>query len=270
MLKARFIQRSALILCCAAFWGFQPAAARAELDLVDPPAERHLREQVERVVTQYKVLDIYPDKSFQGERAFTRYELADALARGSQYLEQKYQLKIQVDYRMASYLQAYFAPSGDIPRRHWARPQIERSMALGFISGDQNLSFHGLQRVTRYQLAQALWGVYQWLQISSLSVNESRLRDLDREHWAAESVEKLVQAGILYPDLDGRFHGDRQVKRVELADALGRALAQIEFIAQQQGGLKPRAVQPLPPIFIQPRYDGRRPPFNSSGTPPQK
>ncbi len=73
---------------------------------------------------------------------------------------------------------------------------------------------------------------------------EGVFKDVPKDHWAAESVNKLAQAGIIRGYPDGTFKGDKSVTRYELAAALS---SMIQFILDSQkplaSGQKKSAVE---------------------------
>ncbi|MBF2055508.1 MAG: S-layer homology domain-containing protein [Candidatus Sericytochromatia bacterium] len=238
------------------------------VQLVDAPRNNPaLAARVQLAVDHFDILQAYPDRSFQGARPFTRYELADALQRSISYLARAHQVSAQVDVQSAAMFQAYLKPSGDIPRRHWAAPAVQQSMAFGLLSGGMDLRFHGGLKVSRYQLAQSAFQLLSWLQIRPVQLSAGASpRDLPAGHWASEAVQELVQAGILELDARGRFAGERPATRYELAETLVKTLEQIEIVARRQR-LQPKAVVPLPGPLLRPRFDGRKPPFAYQGQP---
>lgn len=66
-------------------------------------------------------------------------------------------------------------------------------------------------------------------------------KDVPAEHWAADSVKTLAEAGILKGYPDGTFRGDKPVTRYEVAVALH---AMIEFVRKSREPLEPVASAP--------------------------
>src|SRR5690606_16637341 len=67
--------------------------------LVDAPANPVLAGRVNLALDSFKVMQAYPDHTFQGQRAFTRYELADAMQRALFYLKNQHKLELNTDPR---------------------------------------------------------------------------------------------------------------------------------------------------------------------------
>ena len=74
---------------------------------------------------------------------------------------------------------------------------------------------------------------------------EGQFKDVPKDHWAAEAVNKLADAGVLKGYPDGTFKGEKTVTRYELAAALS---SMIQFIQQSRKPLtqsaKPASQQP--------------------------
>lgn len=261
--------RHQLILCTAVLTGLSLGALNGPaqaLEIVDAPNSGLLQHQIQMAVEQFKVLDLYPDHSFQGERPFTRYELADALSRSLEFVHQKYALPLKSDPQIMMLLQGYLKPSGDIPIHHWALAGIQRSLAYGLLSGDAQLRFHGGHKVTRYQLAQAIYQVFDWLQVQPILAQQKvDSSDVPAQHWAADAVQEVLNAHIMDVDKHGHFDGERPATRYELSTALVRLLQQVDLLAARDGGFKPKDVVPLPELRHQARPDGRMPPFRYTG-----
>lgn len=234
-----------------------PAAAR---ELVDAPQQPALAARVNLALDSYKILDAYPDKTFRGERPFTRYELADALWRSLQYIQLRYGVKMDYDARLAAYYQAYLRPEGDIPEQHWARAALERVLGYGLMSGTPEMRFYGSQKVSRYMLALTLVRALDWLQIEPVQMQEQQLQDLPKDHWAADAVQKLLNAKVL--EAGSRFDGEAIVSRYELAESLVKLLQQVDLVAQKRPlVIKPLDVPELPPEMQERiRFDGRKNP----------
>ena len=60
---------------------------------------------------------------------------------------------------------------------------------------------------------------------------EGQFKDVPKDHWAAEAVNKLADAGVLKGYPDGTFKGEKTVTRYELAAALS---SMVQFIQQSR------------------------------------
>lgn len=225
--------------------GLTAAAQAAEpIDLEWRGATPQQRLRVDQAVNTYRLLDTSIDKTFQGKRPFTRYELADALGRLQNLIHQRYQVPVTIEPRMAAALQIYFQPSGDIPTRHWAAPMILQGLSTGILQGEQSqysLRFNGLQTLSQAELEAACVRILDWLQIAP--------------------KPSLSTLGIV-PFGDSRAR-QTPASRYDLAIALVNTFHYIEEVAKTRS-LLPKVVIPipLPKAQVPTRTDGRRLPVN--------
>ena len=64
--------------------------------------------------------------------------------------------------------------------------------------------------------------------IFTLSYAELKYEDIDKNHWAYESVQKLVNEGIIEED-SFRFEGNKPLTRYQFAYDLNNALTKIDL-----------------------------------------
>lgn len=64
--------------------------------------------------------------------------------------------------------------------------------------------------------------------IFTLSYSELKYEDIDKNHWAYESVQKLVDEGIIEED-SFRFEGNKPLSRYQFAHDLSNALNKIDL-----------------------------------------
>ena len=64
--------------------------------------------------------------------------------------------------------------------------------------------------------------------IFSISVSAVELQDVPKDHWAYNSVNKLIEKGYLTLHEDGTFKGNNKVSRYELAVLIARILEDIQ------------------------------------------
>lgn len=69
--------------------------------------------------------------------------------------------------------------------------------------------------------------------VASISVNAAEIKDVPKNHWAYQSVKKLVDKGLVSLYDDGTFRGKDQVSRYELAEIVARLLESIQGGATQ-------------------------------------
>lgn len=64
--------------------------------------------------------------------------------------------------------------------------------------------------------------------VSVLSYSELKYEDIDKNHWAYKSVEKLVASGVIEED-SFRFEGNKPLTRYQFAYDLSNALEKIDM-----------------------------------------
>ena len=87
---------------------------------------------------------------------------------------------------------------------------------------------------------------------------EGRFKDVPKDHWAAEAVNKLADAGVVKGYPDGTFKGEKAVTRYELAAALS---SMVQFIQQSRKPL----TQDTKPISQQQNWANASTSFLKSG-----
>lgn len=231
-----------------------PVWAAEPIDLIWQKASPEQRLRVEQAVDTYRLLEVYPDKTFRGQRGFTRYELADALARLQNHLHKAYKVPVQVEPRMATALLIYVEPTGDIPRRHWALQAILQNLSTGILQAPtRSLRFQGLEQVSHQELAFAVYRVLDWLQVFPEAQAKAETPQ--------DAIDALQTLDLL--PIESRRNPRAMATRYDLAIALVNTLRHLEEVAKTRS-LVPRVVVPtLPtaPDTQKPqRPDGRRSP----------
>ena len=64
--------------------------------------------------------------------------------------------------------------------------------------------------------------------VFSISVNAAEIEDISKDHWAYDSVQKLINRGYLTLYEDDTFKGENKVSRYELATILARMLDDLQ------------------------------------------
>ena len=75
-------------------------------------------------------------------------------------------------------------------------------------------------------------------------IASEHFKDVPADHWAAESVKKLADAGIVKGYPDGTFRGDKPVTRYELASAMARFIDYMRESAKPLAGEKKQEPTP--------------------------
>ncbi|NGZ77980.1 InlB B-repeat-containing protein [Saccharibacillus alkalitolerans] len=101
---------------------------------------------------------------------------------------------------------------------HWARQAIGTFARLGFVTGDPDGSFRPNDKITRGEFAAILSRVFP---VEQASAAAPVLNDVNN-HWANESIRRLVSVGVLKGYGDGTFRPNRTISREEMAAVLSR------------------------------------------------
>jgi hypothetical protein len=145
----------AAVLAAMVLTPIGPASAQGPF--ADVPAEHPAYAAVNELAKQGFV-NGYPDSSYGGNRAMTRYELALALQRMLQRASARDFTPITLP-RMPP----PGPPLTDVPKDHWAADAVQQAHECGFLMGHPNGAFKGDQPVTRAEFAVVLQRLHAWL-----------------------------------------------------------------------------------------------------------
>ncbi|WP_088546942.1 S-layer homology domain-containing protein [Paenibacillus aquistagni] len=105
---------------------------------------------------------------------------------------------------------------------HWAKSDIKRAAAKGFVSGYPNGTFQPNHPITRSEFTVMLAGA---LKLDSKGTAPAAFTDIDQiGTWAKQAITQAVQTGIIYGYKDGSFRPNSQLTRAEMAVMIARAL----------------------------------------------
>lgn len=113
----------------------------------------------------------------------------------------------------------------DVPADHPERQEIAASVHSGILQGYEG-KFHGDKLVNRYQVAVVVKRLAEKLGLA-LAPTTLTFADVPASHWAFSSVELTCSAGLVQPLLDGSFHGDKLVDRLQLAGIVYRTATRL-------------------------------------------
>lgn len=83
----------------------------------------------------------------------------------------------------------------------------------------------GHSRINSVVKANCPGPTFPWERLfQGLTVSNTSFSDIPSGHWAAESVQRVVNSGIMSGYPDGSFQGEKAVTRYELASALDRLM----------------------------------------------
>ncbi|WP_162341489.1 S-layer homology domain-containing protein [Paenibacillus paridis] len=104
---------------------------------------------------------------------------------------------------------------------HWAEKTIETFVKLDIVNGYADGSFRPNERITRAEFASIITRVFD---ITGGHHTDIVLLDID-QHWAAQAIEALVQAGVINGYSDSTFRPDQTISREEMVLMMSRMLS---------------------------------------------
>jgi len=105
---------------------------------------------------------------------------------------------------------------------HWAKPSIERAVALGWVEGYEDGTFRPDGPVTRAEFTAMLARSLGWY--ASLETSGDGFADAASiPDWADESIAAAVEAGVIQGYEDGTFRPAALITRSEIAVMIARA-----------------------------------------------
>jgi len=143
----------------------------------------------------------YGDGIFAPNRAITRAELATMLSR------------LFINEKVNDETNTFT----DVSAAHWAYSYITHVQKLGLINGYPDQTFRPDQQVTRAEFASAI----STLLASHSSSISHTLTDIT-QHWANDSILKVLTDGIMKGYADHTFRPNGQLTRAEAVTALNR------------------------------------------------
>ncbi|WP_309121650.1 S-layer homology domain-containing protein [Paenibacillus sp.] len=150
----------------------------------------------------------YEDGSFRPDRSVTRAELATVTVRVSG-------VEAEED------LEAGFT---DVAANHWAASSISAAKRLNIVSGYPDGSFRPNAFITRAEAAVLFDRVFR-LEAAQAPAS---FADVQKSHWAADSIAGAFAKGIVRGDESGLFRPEQSLSRAEFASMLLRALDNAE------------------------------------------
>lgn len=185
--------------------------AKKSDELPDVPKDHFTRKSVLYVVEK-EILEPYGDGTFHGDRNITNYEFAVGLA------------KILDDTYKGNIPNSSSNPFPDVPASHWAYDSVRKLAAVGVVEGFRDGTFRGDRNATRYDTA--LYAAHLLAAIAPNAAKSIKLSmpysDMQKDHWAYNSVALLAGAEIDEGYGDGTYRGDRPRTRYEAAQLLAK------------------------------------------------
>lgn len=235
-------------------------------DLIDLPSQHAAYPFVQDAIDKYRLLTPYPDRTFRGKRAFTRYEMAKALQHLLAYFTTDMGLRFSAEREGYLTYRGFLQENGgDLIPRHWAATAIQQVVSYGWMSGYPDLTFRGQNKVSRYELASQLKRVLDKLNIPAQGgsaaayerVLSNRGGDVPANHWSRDALREVIARGLMASDERGRFRGNDPASQYDLAIGLV-SLARLVEGAKPQASPKPSARPSVMPRPVRAdRFNGR-------------
>ncbi|WP_265525183.1 S-layer homology domain-containing protein [Paenibacillus sp. JDR-2] len=116
-------------------------------------------------------------------------------------------------------------PFKDVDEGSWSADAIQIAYSLGIVNGTSPTSFHPQQLITREELAVMLYKAAQAAQLLLPSANAPKVSDLSQASaFATESLNQLLQSGIMQGDGKGAVHPRTSATRAESAMMIYKAI----------------------------------------------
>ena len=174
----------------------------------------------------------FPDGTFRGNRAVTRYEMVmimtrivDRLLSDLSYIDPP--VKEVMESQATAPTEMAFT---DIPADHWAREPVKALENCGLLIGYPGGKFDGNRGITRNELMvmlNRLWErLPEWFgedRIDSATNDTAAVfSDMPASHWAYKDFVSMAKLGTVWGYPDGTFKGDRLFTRWEMAMVIAR------------------------------------------------
>lgn len=209
-----------LVWLAAAAWAEVTAA-----EFTDVKKSHWAYPAIEEVVDKYHIMSGFPDRTFQGAKTLSRYELAAALTKVVAVIESEK----HVDLKSPAESPQTFT---DVPAGHWAAGAVNSvANEYGLVQGFPDKTFQGVRITTRYEIAAILHKLGQRLEeriapyAGEIGSDYDKFIDLVDKHWANAAIKAVVDRyGILQGFPGHTFQGGRKLTRYEFASTLSRLL----------------------------------------------
>ena len=143
------------------------------------------------------------------------------LVQVTQLSESAYQLNnLLSKYREVGVSKGIRVRFSDLPQNYWARDYIEELAAMEIIDGYPDGTFRPNAPITRAQLATLLPKIFFKDKIRE----EVAFRDIPKNHWAHNAIQKTYQMGILTPSANRRFRPNQKLTRLDVLTTIAKAL----------------------------------------------
>ena len=174
---------------------------------------------IKKTVFDYKLMSIFPDKTFKGSKAITRSDLSAVNSRALKYLEKKYSIPLT-------------APSAEASKKTVSRLELVSVLAKTLRTV-----------MSKYEIA-----------LPTLETKSS-FKDIKAKDPALSNIRLLQYYKIIDLKTTGKgkkkqfvFDGKKTVTRSDLAVAAAKLVDKLEILYKKYGRIKPG----VPPIEVKP------------------
>jgi len=179
------------------------------------------------------LIEGFPDATFRGNQALTRYELAVVMSRLVD------RLLIEMGRTDPPVLEVFEVPAtgdaemifADIPPEHWAYQHVMKLENLGIVIGMPGEEFDGNKVVTKIELAvmfnrliERLPEYFNENPYGSSHNTIAQFTDIPENHWAFNDLSNQARLGIIDGFPEGSFRAGSSLTRFEMLLVMSRII----------------------------------------------
>jgi len=165
----------------------------------------------------------YPDRTFRVDNIITRAEIATMFVRVLRLDVNENNIPL---YSNLSFSEPSF---NDVSRDYWAYQYIEIALKEGLMGGYDGDKFSPNSPVSRAEIATIISNAWLKLGIESNDLSKHLIIDVEPDHWAFQSINKVYNANIVEGYLDGTYKPDAFTTRGEIVIMINRVINRPEF-----------------------------------------
>lgn len=144
-----------------------------------------------------------------------------SLVQLTQLNKSAYQLNnLLTKYREVGVAKGIRVRFSDLPQNYRAKDYIEELAAMEVIDGYPDGTFRPNAPITRAQLATLLPKIF----FKDTIRGKVAFRDIPKNHWAHNAIQKTYQMGILTPSANRKFRPDQKLTRLDVLTTIAKAL----------------------------------------------
>ncbi|MBE0451885.1 MAG: S-layer homology domain-containing protein [Clostridia bacterium] len=203
-----------ILLVIAMIFGTVPGFSLSSNDI-----SNHWAESIVNKWLDIGLVDGYPDGSFRPEKSITRAEFMAMINKAYAF-----DAESLIDFT-------------DVKDSHWAYKEVQKAVAMGYISGYPDGTVHLEEPVTRAEAAIMLAKANKLIEASQYSSNFTDASVLNS--WSKGYIGAIYSAKIMSGYPDGTFMPDAQIKRAEALVALDSSFKSHYKVFDQSGEYGP-------------------------------